>query len=352
MPKAATTPKAAKAAGGPAGGDESPAEAPKKGKIDRPVDHDVDHFDSLGSMEESEEFLNVLWWGKEGSWKTSQMATAANRGRILVVNAEGGFKKKPLRDLGVDLGNIILWPDPKSGVEVSFETMEALYWRIKAKLMAEPGYFYAVGWDSSSDIYTRFVSNVREAEYQKNQAAPLQKRKEFRENRYFTDRADYGVATDQMRDLLRKFRDLPCHFLVTALERRDIDPETSKVAYGPGVGPAFQKDLLGYLDVIVANKVTTLQTGPDDEVDVVDSGRGLTRSNGRSRAKDRLKSLPRVMANPTFERILDYVEERVTEDADPVQKEWLEAKALDRRYANGGVEDGGETPSEDGSVDE
>lgn len=290
----------------------------------------------MATMDQTEEYLKVLWWGKEGSAKTTDMATAANRGRLFVVNAEGGFKKKPLRELGIDISNITLWPPPDSGIEISYETMEDLYWRLRAKLLADPGYFYAIGWDSSSDIYTRFVANEREHQYRKNQAASPAKKRDAREERFFTDRADYGAATDQLRELLRRFRDLPCHFLVTALERRDIDEETSKVAYGPGVGPAFQKDLLGYLDVTIATKASTLQFGPDEELDVIDSFRGLTRSNGMSRAKDRLKSLPRVMAQPTFERILDYVNDKIDEDSDPVQKEWIEAKRLDDEWANGG----------------
>lgn len=311
-------------------------QAASSGKVDRAQDRDIVFLEPFGAnMDESEEFLKILWWGREGSAKTTDIATAANRGRILVVNAEGGFKKKPLRELGVDLSNIVLWPDPKSGVEISQLTLDELYWRVKAQLMAEPGYFYAVGWDSVSDIYTRFVSDVRRAEHEKNKTARV--KKEHREDPFFTDRSDYGTATTQLQEALRRWRDLPCHFLVSALERRDIDPDTSKVAYGPGVGPAFQKDLLGYLDVTVATKASTLQTGPDDEIDVIDSFRGLTRSNGRQRAKDRLKSLPRVMALPTFERILDYVEDRIDEESDPVQKEWLEAKLEDERWTGGGA---------------
>lgn len=358
MPKAATT-KADPAA--EAEGVTTAEDKPDKpGKIDRPPARDLDDFDSMKNLSDSEEYLKILWWGTEGTGKTTNLATAAERGRVLVINAEGGLKKKPLRDLGIPLENIIPWPDPESGIEVTVETMTDLFWRIRARLTADPGFFFGVAWDSASDIYTRFVSEVRRKEYEKNerlkQTSPA-KAKEFREDPYFTDRADYGVATEQLRDLLRKFRDLPCHLLVTALERRDIDPDTSKVAYGPGVGPAFQKDLLGYLDIIVNTKASTLQCGPDDEIDVVDSFRGLTRANGRSRAKDRLRSVPRVMANPSFERILSYVNDTLTEDDDPVQKSWIEAKRVDAAWASGandpapdvaGTEDAG---TETGPVD-
>jgi len=290
------------------------------------------------SLADSEEYLNLLWWGREGSGKTTDLATAANRGRTLVVNAEGGLKKKPLRDWGIDLNNIVPWPDrTRSELEINYDTMDQLLWQLKAELLADPGSWYAVGWDSGSELYDAFVADVRAAEVERNNRYPESspKRKEFRENPFFTDRGDYGIATEQLRTLLRRYRDLPCHFLVTALERRDIDADTSEVVYGPAVGPAFQKSLLGYVDVVLAVKASELRVGPDPETDVVDVYRAQVHTTGRNRAKDRLKSLPRVMANPTFERILAYVNEELTEADDPVQKEYLEARAEHKRWTEG-----------------
>src|SRR5690625_8048708 len=55
----------------------------------------------------------------------------------------------------------------------------------------------------------------------------------------------------QFRDLLRKYRDLPCHLILTALERRDVDEDTGQVAYGPALSPGVQKEVLGYIDLVL-----------------------------------------------------------------------------------------------------
>jgi hypothetical protein len=278
------------------------------------------------TLADAEEHINGLWWGREGGGKTTDVLTAANRGRVLVVNAEGGIKKRPLREFGIDLDSIVPWPPRGREDELTIANLESLAWQIRAQLQADPNAWYAVVWDSITEIYEVAVGGVRAAEFEKNANAPVAKQKEYRNDPYFTDISDYGTATAQMRHLLRLYRDLPCHFLVTALERRDVDDDTGKVQYGPAVGPAFQKDLLGYMDITINAEATELRIGADKKVDLRDEFTGRTRSDGLSRAKDRLKALPRFMPVPTFERVVDYVEDRITEDSDPLVKDWHEAR--------------------------
>jgi hypothetical protein len=295
---------------------------------------------TLASLEDSKEYVNGCWWGREGGGKTTDVLTAANYGKIITVNAEGGAKKKPLRDFGIDLTNIIPWPgtdkDGKSAGEITYESLEALSWELASELENEPDKYFAVCWDSGSEIYDILVGNERYKQYLRNEDnRGTSNFKPHREDPTFTDIADYGVATTQYKILLRRFRDLPCHFLITALERRDVDEDTSKVAYGPAVGPSAQTALLGLVDIVVNTRASSLQTGPDPEVDLIDEFVGTNRATVISRAKDRFRALPRNMVNPTFERIWQYIDETLTEADDEQQAAWVAARKASAEYIEG-----------------
>lgn len=294
-----------------------------RGRVTRGVDLGQVASKTLSDQEDK---VNGLWFGREGSGKTTDVLTAANRGRILVINAEAGVKKKPLRDFGIDLDNVIIWPEPGNEDQLTVDNLDALSWQLRAQLQEDPNSWFAVIWDSASELYEAAVTNARLAEFDKNAALPVAKQKEHRLDPYFTDISDYGTATAQMRSLLRRYRDLPCHFLVTALERRDVDEETGRVQYGPAVGPAFQKDLLGYLDVVIHTEASQHRIGPNPKTDIDEDFVGRSRTDGLIRVKDRLKSIPRNLPTPTFERVLDYFEDRVTESDDPLVAEWIAAQ--------------------------
>lgn len=294
----------------------------------------------LPTLDQGVEYVNGLWWGREGSGKTTDIMTAANFGKVLVVNAEGGLKQKPLREYGITIDNIVPWPAPEDREKLlTYEGMDALFWQLKAELIADPGSWFAVAWDSGSELYKEFVTQETRKQTTKNLMLPVAKQKEHRMDDTFVDRSDYGVATVQMERLLRRFRDLPCHFLITCLERRDVDEETGKVAYGPNVGPAFQQSLLGYVDVTIKTVADEIRVGPDEDVDVIEEFKGLSRSDGKNRAKDRFRSIPRRMSQPTFERVLGYINDTITEEDDPVQKEYREGRARAREYATSKAQD-------------
>ena len=150
------------------------------------------------------------------------------------------------------------------------------------------------------------------------------------------DISDYGTMSKLFRDVLRKFRDLPCHFIVTALERRDIDKDTGKPQYGPAVTPGLQTDLLGYVDFVLMCKAED-EDGPF---------RALTRANSRYRAKDRFDVLPKILVDPGVDRIIQYVLGELTEETDPEQKRY-KAKGKDVNKDKSEETDEDEEESED-----
>lgn len=264
-------------------------------------------------LADRQEYLNVLLFGREGSGKTTAATSLANLGgKVLVVNAEGGLKKNTLKRHGIDVSKIMIWPH--DGTAITYHGLVEVYNQLKADLEKKPGSWSGVVIDSATEIVPALIDQVAKDRMEKSarRGVVIEGIDEF-----FTDRSDYGTMSKMFRDLLRKFRDLPAHFVITALERRDVDEDSGKVQYGPAVTPGVQADLLGYVDLVLACSAA------DDENGL--PYRALTRSSGKYRGKDRLGVLPKVLVEPTIPRILAYEAGDLTEDKDTKQKELTNA---------------------------
>lgn len=265
----------------------------------------------FGSLDEGQDYLNLLWYGPEGVGKTTAALRAADHGRVLAVTAEGGLKRRALAKQGINVENVVIWPQPGQEDDLTRENLEALGHKIRDDLREDPDAWYAVVWDSGSAIGDRILRQVVAAEVAKDQAKPAHLRKDTRADVFFTDRSDYGTMTSQFVPLIHQFRDLQCHFLVTALERRDVDEDTGQVMYGPVFTPAVSSEARASADIVLR----VSQEENDGQMVVV----AATRPNPRYRAKDRFDATPVRMADPGFGRILQYVEGDLDESTDPIQ---------------------------------
>ncbi len=254
-------------------------------------------FTELADMTDK---VNGLWYGKSGSGKTTDLCTLANYGRIVFVNAEGGLKRKPLVNRGIAIDNIQVTTLSDYPAGRRYDALEALFWHLTENVP------YGVVWDSITEIH-----RILMREQIDRRVAKARVTGRGSDDPFFTDLADYNPVTEQLRILLRRFRDLDCHFGISALERRDVDQDTSKVSYGPAISPAIQTDLQGMVDVVIHTEVGGSPEAPEY--------RGVVIPAGKYEAKDRLDSLPNTMAFPSFERVIDYVEGDLTEETDPLR---------------------------------
>lgn len=247
--------------------------------------------------------LNVLYYGDGGTGKTTALATMANLGPVLIVNAESGVKRRPLEAMGVNVANIELFPGP--GQAISPDDLESEWARVKAALNENPDAYAGVIWDSVTEIYKALLESIV------SEAAAQAERQGRERNRFFISRDDYGLMTEQMRRLVRKYRDLPCHFGVSALARRETDDDGA-VVYQPAVTPALQNDLVGWMDIVTWTSIVA-SNGTDEY-------RGLFGPHGKYRGKDRLGAVPKWLVDPTFERIAQYTDGTLTTSKDPVME--------------------------------
>lgn len=278
------------------------------------VDSELDLF---APLEDTVDTYNLCFWGREGGGKTTALATAANvapeGSKILVVNAEGGLKLAAMKRRGIDTSKLVIYPNPARNERLTRAGLDKVYRRVNADLTRDANSWYLVAWDSVTEIHEAIVGQVSEGRLARSKkriedaggVASFDEADEF-----FTDRDDYGTMSKMVKDLLRKFRDLPCHFVATALERRDVDEKTSKVTYGPAVTPGLQNAILGYMDLNLYFKQED-EDGPY---------RALVRGVSTYRTKDRMGGLPKVIAEPTFSRILGYTDGSITEAEDPLQQ--------------------------------
>lgn len=247
--------------------------------------------------------LNVLYYGKEGSGKTINALHAAKLGKTLVINAEGGARARAMRQFDIPVNEVAVYPR-NSTDRLTYAKLDRLYREILADLKKDPTAWYAIVFDSITEIHQQILDEASE-----------RRKKQARDrgvdiDEWFTDRGDYGVMGKMLRDLLKKYRDLPCHVIITALVRQDKDDQTGAIYNAPAVTPGLMTDLLGYVDVVMAC------VAADEEKPF----RGATGGMARWRTKDRIGAFPRVMANPTFDRMVGYYADEIEESTDPDQK--------------------------------
>jgi hypothetical protein len=263
-------------------------------------------------LDEATEFVNILYSGDGGSGKTTDIAAMAHLGKILLVNAESGVKARALRRVGIPTENIMVRPDVQAGEQLSYEMLEGLFWELKSDLENDPESWAGIGWDSITEIH----QNVLRAASDYRVAKALRTGK-GNDDATMTDLADYGVMTEQMRTLLRRFRDLPCHFAMSSLLRRDKDDD-GKVVYRPAVTPKLGGDVFGYMDVVCVTS--------EAEVAGVTEYQGLFGGAGKFRGKDRFHALPKRLINPQFHRVAAYINEELDPESDPEMVEGLERR--------------------------
>lgn len=231
------------------------------------------------TLADEREFINILYYGEAGTGKTTALAHMATLGKVVYVDSEAGLKVGPLKRLGIPLENI------QPVRTVTYADLDGLYHQLQAALATDPDAFAGIVLDSISEVQRKIL--------ELEAANPLE-----------VTQRDYGKNTQQLRSLIRKFRDLPCHTGFTSHVRRDQDEDDGTVRYGPSLTPAVQGDILGYVDLVAYNRAVPSTKPDDDEPEYLAHFRPV----GKYKAKDRFGCLPPILYNPTFDRVNAYVE--------------------------------------------
>lgn len=278
-------------------------------------------------LDEAEEWVKALYFGIEGTGKTTAAAFMANLpgdGIVVVINAEAGFKKGPLKKLGVKTEYLKIWNPPGDGV-MTYEKLEQLYYRLSARLRADPLCIKGVIMDSLTEIVNKILEQASLTMYLREQRNTRKAEEDKRFSSEVTELQDFGLMTSQVRKLVRKFRDLPCHVAFTALEAEGKAEGEFKGGHAaPEMTPKLRVSVLGYVDVALRLTAESLAISERDSETLV---MARTKPSGLVRAKDRLGMLPRDMPEPRFDRIVDYTNGEMVSAEDELFAMYAQARA-------------------------
>jgi hypothetical protein len=268
---------------------------------------------ALPSLADTEEYVNALYFGPGGSGKSTDAAHMAKlSGHVVAIDCESGLKKRPLRRMGVPVENI--HPYPVS----NFDAMNKLTGQMEAKLIKEAEQLAAgdldpadrlVGIiiDSFTELQKRFIEDIVDTRNAKRAATMIV-------DPFEVDIKEQGKMTEMCRRVARRLRDLPCHVAFVCLDKREVDNDAGGVFYRPALTPAFSTDLIGYVDAVFCTRQEDTEDG--DLSRFVAS----TVPTGRFRGKDRYGVFPSTFVNPTFDRVVQYVNEDGDVPGDPYQE--------------------------------
>lgn len=123
---------------------------------------------------------------------------------------------------------------------------------------------------------------------------------------------EWGKNIEQLRKMVRAYRDLPMHTIFTALPREDKDQKTGVVKSKPSLSGKLADEIAGFVDVVMYYYVKQIGEGSEAEFKRL----LLTRKTDSQIAKDRSGLLPMVIENPTMQGIYDIMNKEKTDESE------------------------------------
>ena len=114
---------------------------------------------------------------------------------------------------------------------------------------------------------------------------------------------EWGKSVEQMRRLVRYFRDLPMHVIITALAQEVRDERDGNITVKPALPGRLSDEVSGFLDIVGYLGVLEKAVGEEHRV----IRQMLTRPMGKFIAKDRSGKLDQFIEEPTVAKLLDRI---------------------------------------------
>lgn len=227
--------------------------------------------------------IKMLVYGAAGVGKTTLGASAMDDERtapVLFINVEGGMLS-------------VVDKSPDAWDLNTYAELDDIFW-----FLAKGEHSYkTVVIDSLSELQMLNLDHIMKQQLQKTPKAGSKSREDV----FDVWLEDYGKSTQQMRSIIRRFRDLPMHVIFTCLESMTMDDHTIKAVH-PALTPKLRGAVMGYMDIV--GYLYTKQLEEDGKKTVRQM---LVQPHDKWEAKDRGGKLGMVVQEPTMPMIMEAV---------------------------------------------
>lgn len=228
-------------------------------------------------VEERSSFFNILLYGDSGVGKTTLAGSAddvPSMRPVLFIDIEGGTES--LRHS---------YPEVETVRVTTWKEMQAVY----NVLYSGEHDFKTVVLDSLTEIQKFNMYQIM--------ADVAQKRPDLDPD--VPSMREWGKNLEQIRRMVRGFRDLEMHTIFTALAKSDKDAKTGITTTKPSLSGKMADEVAAFLDVVVYYYVKQIGDGSEAEFKRL----LLTQKTDSQVAKDRTGRLPMVVESPTMSEI-------------------------------------------------
>lgn len=230
-------------------------------------------------------FVKSLVFGPAGHGKTRFLGTAQEDERtapMLLLDFEGGHES--LAGLDIDVAEIRAWSDYDEAYELLTSDSKDNVYR-------------SLGIDSASETHIWALLTILDS-----QAA----RREGSDNRDpdLLEQKDYGIASTQMRRLLREFRDLPLHVFYTSGSKEVDERGVGKVKV-PALAGQMAEEIVHLMSVVGYLAVTEDDEGDTMRSLLLKNYRGFRTKVRTPWDKEVAEAVPDELDHPTVTSLLD-----------------------------------------------
>ncbi len=226
--------------------------------------------------------LNLLIYGKPGVGKTTFLGTAEDDVRsrdVMLVDIEGGVLSIGHRGKHLDIAPM------KPGV-IS---------RVYTHLNEDEHNYKTVCLDTVTELQkfamAQIMNDVTASKPDRDADMPQLQ--------------EWGKCIEQVRRIIRMYRDLPVHFIATAHEQDVKDERSGEITCGPSLPGKLALELPGFFDIVGRLYTTTTKNEKTNEMQI--ERRLMVQPTGKYIAKDRSGKLGFELINPTIPMMLDLI---------------------------------------------